>query len=112
MNKVMDWNGTEVRKQILTGAEILYKMVSITLGPNGRNVIIDDGGPRPLVLKDGVTVANHVDSNNPLYKIGITFMKEIADKVDATAGDGTTTSTIIGFNLMKSLNRLVDLGIK
>ena len=54
MNKVMNWNGTEVRKQILTGYEILYKMVSITLGPNGRNVIIDDGGPRPLVLKDGV----------------------------------------------------------
>lgn len=111
MNKVMDWNGTEVRKHILAGAEILYKMVSITLGPNGRNVIIDDGGPRPLVLKDGVTVANHVDSNNPLHKIGISFMKEIADKVDATAGDGTTTSTIIGFNLMKSLNSLVDLGL-
>lgn len=107
----MDWNGTEVRKHILAGAEILYKMVSITLGPNGRNVIIDDGGPRPLVLKDGVTVANHVDSNNPLHKIGISFMKEIADKVDATAGDGTTTSTIIGFNLMKSLNSLVDLGL-
>lgn len=111
MNKVMNWNGTEVRKQILTGYEILYKMVSITLGPNGRNVIIDDGGPRPLVLKDGVTVANHVDSSNPLYKIGISLGKEIADKVDNTAGDGTTTSTIIGFNLMKSLNSLVDLGL-
>lgn len=103
--------GVEARNRIVQGAEKLEKIVSSTLGPAGHNVIIYEGGVRPLISKDGKTVSNHVDIDDPLEKIGIQMAKDVVDKVDHIAGDGTTTTTIYYTTLLKIMNNLVNLGV-
>lgn len=110
MNKIISY-GAEARNRIITGAEKLKNIVASTLGPAGHNVIISDGGVRPLITKDGATVANKVDSDDPFEKIGLAIIKDIVSKVDSVAGDGTTTTTIYSTELLKKLNDLVNLGV-
>lgn len=110
MNKKIVY-GPNARNSILKGAETLKNIVASTLGPKGHNVIISDGGVRPLITKDGATVANKVDSDDPFEKIGIEIIKDIISKVDSVAGDGTTTTTIYSTELLKELNSLVNLGV-
>lgn len=110
MNKVIVY-GAEARNKIVKGAETLKNIVASTLGPAGHNVIISDGGVRPLITKDGATVANKVDTDEPFQKIGISMIKDIVSKVDSVAGDGTTTTTIYSTELLKKLNDLVNLGV-
>jgi len=110
MNKHIVY-GPEARNKIVEGAEMLEKIVSSTLGPAGHNVLIYDGGIRPLILKDGATVANKVDSDDPFLKSGILLVKDIIAKVDAMAGDGTTTTTIYATSLLRELTKLVNLGV-
>lgn len=110
MNKKIVY-GPNARNSILKGAETLKNIVASTLGPKGHNVIISDGGVRPLITKDGATVANKVDSDDPFEKIGIQIIKDIVSKVDSVAGDGTTTTTIYSTELLKKLNSLVNLGV-
>lgn len=110
MNKHIVY-GPEARNKIVEGAEMLEKIVSSTLGPAGHNVLIYDGGVRPLILKDGATVANKVDSDDPFLKSGILLVKDIIAKVDAMAGDGTTTTTIYATGLLRELTKLVNLGV-
>lgn len=110
MNKHIVY-GPEARNKIVEGAEMLEKIVSSTLGPAGHNVLIYDGGIRPLILKDGATVANKVDSDDPFLKSGILLVKDIIAKVDAMAGDGTTTTTIYATGLLRELTKLVNLGV-
>lgn len=110
MNKLIVY-GAEARNNIVKGAETLKNIVASTLGPAGHNVIISDGGVRPLITKDGATVANKVDSEDPFQKIGISMIKDIVSKVDSVAGDGTTTTTIYSTELLKKLNDLVNLGV-
>jgi len=84
------------RKKILKGVEALARAVKVTLGPKGRNVIIDKKFGAPLVTKDGVTVAKEIDLEDPFENMGAQMVKEVASKTSDNAGDGTTTATILG----------------
>ena len=110
MDKLIDY-GPTVRNKIVAGAKMLEDVVASTLGPAGHNVIISDGGVRPVITKDGATVSNSVDSEDPYMKIGIQMVKDVVSKVDALAGDGTTTTTVYTTELMKQFTDLVNLGV-
>ncbi len=85
----------DARKSILKGAEILAKAVKATLGPKGRNVVIDKKFGSPTITKDGVTVAKEIDLEDPYENIGAQLVKEVAEKTSDNAGDGTTTATVL-----------------
>ncbi|MFP4358884.1 MAG: chaperonin GroEL [Puniceicoccaceae bacterium] len=83
------------RKKILRGVETLSKAVKVTLGPKGRNVIIDKKFGSPTVTKDGVTVAKEIELEDPYENMGAQMVKEVASKTSDAAGDGTTTATVL-----------------
>ena len=85
----------QARKKILSGVSQLASAVKITLGPKGRNVIIDKKFGAPSVTKDGVTVAKEVELKDPFENMGAQMVKEVASKTSDVAGDGTTTATIL-----------------
>ena len=87
--------GSEVRKKILEGANILADAVQVTLGPKGRNVIIEKSFGAPKITKDGVTVAKEVELKDKFKNLGAQAIKEVASKTNDVAGDGTTTSTVL-----------------
>ncbi|MBF0343825.1 MAG: chaperonin GroEL [Nitrospirae bacterium] len=84
------------RKEILEGITILNNAVKATLGPKGRNVIIDKKFGSPTITKDGVTVAKEIELKDPYQNMGAQLLKEVASKTSDTAGDGTTTATVLG----------------
>ena len=83
------------RQEILKGVEILAKAVKATLGPKGRNVVIDKKFGSPTITTDGVTVAKEIDLANPYQNIGAQLVREVASKTSDIAGDGTTTATVL-----------------
>jgi chaperonin GroEL len=83
------------RQKILRGVEILARAVKVTLGPKGRNVVIDKKFGSPTVTKDGVTVAKEVELPDPYENMGAQMVKEVASKTNDSAGDGTTTATVL-----------------
>ena len=85
----------EARKAILEGVETLAKAVKVTLGPRGRNVVIDKKWGSPTVTKDGVTVAKEVELEDPFENMGAKLVREVASKTNDVAGDGTTTATVL-----------------
>jgi chaperonin GroEL len=85
----------EARRKILSGAEQLSAAVKVTLGPKGRNVVLDKKFGSPTITKDGVTVAKEIDLEDPFENTGAQMIKEVAEKTSDTAGDGTTTATIL-----------------
>lgn len=85
----------EARKEILNGIELLAKSVKVTLGPKGRNVIIEKKFGSPTITKDGVTVAKEIELEKPFENIGAQLVKEVAEKTSDIAGDGTTTATVL-----------------
>jgi chaperonin GroEL len=85
----------EARRKILSGVEQLAKAVKVTLGPKGRNVVLDKKFGSPTITKDGVTVAKEVDLEDPYENMGAQMVKEVAEKTSDIAGDGTTTATIL-----------------
>lgn len=91
----------DARKAILRGAEILAKAVKATLGPKGRNVVIDKKFGSPTITKDGVTVAKEIDLEDPYENIGAQLIKEVAEKTSDNAGDGTTTATVLAEAIYK-----------
>ncbi len=98
------------RKKILSGVEILAKAVKTTLGPKGRNVIIDKKFGAPLVTKDGVTVAKEIELSDPFENMGAQMVKEVASKTSDNAGDGTTTATVLGEAIYREGLRNVAAG--
>lgn len=110
MNKKIVY-GPEARNKIVSGALMLRNIVASSLGPEGHNVVVYEGGVRPLITKDGATIAAKVDTDEPFAKTGILMIKDIISKVDSMAGDGTTTTTIYSTELLKELNDLVNLGV-
>ncbi len=94
MPKLIDFN-TEARTKLKRGVDILANAVRITLGPKGRNVILDKKFGSPTVTKDGVTVAKEIDLEDNFENIGAQMLKEVASKTSDDAGDGTTTATLI-----------------
>src|ERR1700751_1099736 len=83
------------RQTLLRGVEKLAKAVKATLGPSGRNVILDRKFGSPTITKDGVTVAKEIELRDPLENMGAQMVKEVASKTSDVAGDGTTTATVL-----------------
>jgi chaperonin GroEL len=87
--------GTEARAALKKGVDKLAEAVKVTLGPKGRNVVIDRKFGSPLITKDGVTVAKEVELDDPIENMGAQMVKEVATKTSDLAGDGTTTATVL-----------------
>ena len=85
----------ENREKLLKGVNALSNAVKVTLGPKGRNVLIDKSFGAPLVTKDGVTVAKEIELEDKLENMGAQMVKEVASKTSDVAGDGTTTATVL-----------------
>jgi chaperonin GroEL len=100
MAKQLKFN-EDARRSILRGIETLAKSVKVTLGPKGRNVVIEKKFGSPTISKDGVTVAKEIELEEPYENIGAQLVKEVAEKTSDTAGDGTTTATILAESIYK-----------
>src|SRR5467141_682534 len=85
----------QARAEILKGVEILARAVKVTLGPRGRNVVLDKKWGSPTVTKDGVTVAKEIELDDPYLNMGAQMVREVASKTSDVAGDGTTTATVL-----------------
>ena len=85
----------EARQKIKRGIDVLTRAVAVTLGPRGRNVVIDRKFGAPLITKDGVTVAKEIDLKDPYENMGCQMVREVAEKTSDLAGDGTTTATVL-----------------
>jgi chaperonin GroEL len=85
----------QARQKILEGVEILARAVKVTLGPRGRNVVLDKKWGSPTVTKDGVTVAKEIELDEPYHNMGAQMVREVASKTSDVAGDGTTTATVL-----------------
>src|SRR6188768_2532431 len=86
---------TEARAKLKRGVDALADAVKVTLGPKGRNVVIDKKFGSPTVTKDGVTVAKEIELADPIENMGAQMVKEVATKTSDLAGDGTTTATVL-----------------
>src|ERR1700677_2289842 len=86
---------TDARERLLRGVEILNNAVKVTLGPKGRNVIIDKSYGAPRITKDGVTVAKEIELADKFENMGAQMVREVASKTNDLAGDGTTTATVL-----------------
>jgi chaperonin GroEL len=102
--------GADSRQAILRGINILADAVKITLGPKGRNVVIDKKFGSPIITKDGVTVAKEIDLKDPLENLGAQMVKEVASKTSDVAGDGTTTATVLAQAIFREGVRTVAAG--
>jgi len=99
------------RKSLLTGVEKMSNAVKVTLGPKGRNVLIDKKFGAPTITKDGVTVAKEVELEDPYENMGAQLLKEVATKTNDVAGDGTTTATVLAWSMIKEGLKAVAAGI-
>ncbi|MBL6932104.1 MAG: chaperonin GroEL, partial [Rhodospirillales bacterium] len=102
---------TDARTRMLAGVDILANSVKITLGPKGRNVIIDKGFGAPRITKDGVTVAKAIELADKFENMGARMVKEVASKTADEAGDGTTTATILAQTIFKEGCKAVAAGM-
>ncbi|HRZ25284.1 MAG TPA: chaperonin GroEL [Spirochaetota bacterium] len=109
MAKVLQYND-EARRSILEGVIKLSDAVQVTLGPRGRNVVIDKKFGSPTVTKDGVTVAKEIELEDPFENMGAQMVKEVATKTNDVAGDGTTTATILAAAIYKESLKNVTAG--
>ncbi len=100
----------DARRAILDGVEQLSKAVKVTLGPKGRNVVLDKKFGSPTITKDGVTVAKEIDLEDPFKNMGAQLVKEVASKTSDVAGDGTTTATILAEIILKEGMKNVTAG--
>src|SRR5436190_21118358 len=100
----------EARKKLLAGADKLAHAVGITLGPTGRNVILDKSFGGPTVTKDGVTVAKEIDLPDPFENMGAKLVNAVAQKTSDVAGDGTTTATILALSIYQEGLRNITAG--
>jgi chaperonin GroEL len=102
--------GEDSRQQILRGVNALADAVKVTLGPKGRNVVIDKKFGSPTITKDGVTVAKEIDLKHPLENMGAQMVREVASKTSDTAGDGTTTATVLAQAIYREGLKMVTAG--
>ncbi len=100
----------EARKNLLNGVNNMADAVKITLGPKGRNVVLDKSFGSPTITKDGVTVAKEIDLKEPMENMGAQMVKEVASKTNDKAGDGTTTATVLAQSMFKEGCRHVAAG--
>jgi len=103
--------GTDARNQMLAGVDILANAVKVTLGPKGRNVVIDKSFGAPRITKDGVSVAKEIELENKFENMGAQMVKEVASRTNDTAGDGTTTATVLAQALVREGMKRVAAGM-
>ena len=103
--------GNEARSQMLEGVNILANAVKVTLGPKGRNVVLDRSYGAPLITKDGVTVAKEVELEGKFQNMGAQMVKEVASKANDVAGDGTTTATVLAQAIVNEGLKAVAAGM-
>jgi len=102
--------GDDAKRSILNGVNALANAVKVTLGPKGRNVIIQKSFGAPHVTKDGVTVAREIELEDNFENMGAQMVKEVAQKTNDDAGDGTTTATVLAQSIFREGNKLVSAG--
>src|SRR5207344_2682761 len=102
--------GDDSRQSILRGINRLADAVKVTLGPQGRNVVLDKKFGSPLITKDGVTVAKEIELKEPLENMGAQMVKEVASKTSDVAGDGTTTATVLAQSIFREGVKTVAAG--
>jgi chaperonin GroEL len=103
-------HGEDSRHALLRGINTLADAVKVTLGPKGRNVVLDKKFGSPLITKDGVTVAKEIDLKDPLENMGAQMVKEVASKTSDVAGDGTTTATVLAQAIFREGVKIVAAG--
>ena len=109
MAKLLNFD-EDARKALLEGVSKLARAVSSTLGPRGRNAVLDKGWGSPKVTKDGVTVAEDIDLEDPFQNVGVQLVKEAASKTSDVAGDGTTTATVLSEAIFRDGLRYIAAG--
>ncbi len=102
--------GLDARDEMLKGVNALADAVSVTMGPRGRNVVIEKSFGGPTVTKDGVTVAKEIEIENKFENMGAAMVREVASKTSDVAGDGTTTATVLARAIFKEGNKMVAAG--
>jgi len=110
MAKQLKYN-EEARRAILSGVEQLARAVKVTLGPKGRNVVLDKKFGSPTITKDGVTVAKEIELKDPFENMGAEMVKEVASKTSDVAGDGTTTATVLAEAIYREGLKNVTAGV-
>lgn len=103
--------GDEARNKMLKGVNILANAVRVTLGPKGRNVILDKSFGSPIITKDGVSVAKEIELEDKFENMGAQMVKEVASKANDEAGDGTTTATVLAQNIINEGVKAVAAGM-
>lgn len=109
MAKIISFN-EEARKGLERGMNTLADAVRVTLGPKGRNVVLDKKWGAPTITNDGVSIAKEIDLEDPYERIGAELVKEVAKKTDDVAGDGTTTATVLAWSMVREGLRNVAAG--
>ena len=100
------------RQALEHGMEIMVEAVSLTLGPKGRNVVLGKTYGSPQIVNDGVTIAKEIKLNNPIENTGVSLIRQAASKTNDVAGDGTTTSTVLAYAMVKEGLKNVAAGGK
>jgi chaperonin GroEL len=103
--------GQDARERLLRGVDQLARAVRVTLGPRGRNVMIEKSWGAPTITKDGVTVAKEIDLADPFENLGAQMVREVASKTSDVAGDGTTTATVLAQAIFREGAKLVAAGM-
>ncbi|HID16465.1 MAG TPA: chaperonin GroEL, partial [Candidatus Atribacteria bacterium] len=100
----------EARRALQRGTDIIANAIKITLGPRGRNVVLEKKFGSPTITNDGVTIAREIDVEDPFENLGVQLVKEVATKTNDVAGDGTTTATVLAQAIIKEGLRNVAAG--
>src|SRR6202030_1430959 len=103
--------GGEARERMLRGVDILSNAVRVTLGPKGRNVVLDKSFGAPRITKDGVTVAKEIELADKFENMGAQMLREVASKTSDVAGDGTTTATVLAQSIVQEGMKYVAAGM-
>ncbi|MGD8347491.1 MAG: TCP-1/cpn60 chaperonin family protein, partial [Lysobacterales bacterium] len=103
--------GEDARSKMIKGVNILADAVKVTLGPKGRNVVLDKAFGAPTVTKDGVSVAKEIELENKFENMGAQMVKEVASKTSDVAGDGTTTATVLAQAMLREGMKAVAAGM-
>ncbi|MFL4989912.1 MAG: chaperonin GroEL, partial [Microvirga sp.] len=102
---------TDARDKLLRGVDILANAVKVTLGPKGRNVVLDKSFGAPRITKDGVTVAKEIELSDKFENMGAQMVREVASKTSTVAGDGTTTATVLAHAIVREGAKSVAAGM-
>src|ERR1700709_757912 len=102
---------TDARDKMLRGVDILANAVKVTLGPKGRNVVLDKSFGSPRITKDGVTVAKEIELEDKCENMGAQMVREVASKTNDLAGDGTTTATVLAQSIVREGMKSVAAGM-